>query len=57
MEESVGFFRSQIEKIILFLFYFLKIFFKTQIDLWRYILKNKIAKNIFILISKRYFKN
>ncbi len=52
MEESDGFFGSLISKIILFPLYYLKMFFKAQIDLWRYILKNKIAKNILILISK-----
>lgn len=35
-------------KIILFPFYLLKIFFKTQVDLWRYIFDHKTAQKIFI---------
>jgi len=33
-------------RIILFPFYFLKIFFKAQIDSWRYILDHKTAQKI-----------
>ena len=38
-------------KIILFPLYFLKMFFKAQIDLWRYIIDHKTAQKIFILIG------